>query len=210
MLPGIYLSRCNMSVGMKLYPVNLKIKGQRCLLVGGGKIGHEKIQNLLASEAIVDVVSPQLIPEMELLCSQNKFRWISREFIPADVSDLYVLIIACTNNPLVNQEIYDLSVHSGKLINCVDEPERCNFYVPSIVQCGDLQISISTSGKAPLLSKSLRQHFENIFNETVLTRLETIYQLREEIVGDEKNKSQRIETELKPGIDLFIEQLNWE
>jgi precorrin-2 dehydrogenase/sirohydrochlorin ferrochelatase len=198
-----------MSVGMKLYPVNLKIKDQRCLLVGGGKIAHEKIQNLLASQAVVDVVSPQLIPEMELLWSRNKFRWISREFIATDISDLYGLIIACTNNPKVNQEIYDLSIKSGKLINCVDEPQRCNFYVPSIVQCGDLQISISTTGKAPLLSKSIRQHLENVFNESILTQLETIYHLREEIVEEKSNKSQRIEMELKPEINLFIEQLNW-
>jgi precorrin-2 dehydrogenase/sirohydrochlorin ferrochelatase len=198
-----------MSVIMKLYPVNLKLKDQLCLIVGGGKIAHEKIQNLLASQAAVDVVSPQLFPEMELLWSRNKFRWISREFIPTDISDLYGLIIACTNNPKVNQEIYDLSMQSGKLINCVDEPQRCNFYVPSIVQCGDLQISISTTGKAPLLSKSIRQRLENVFNESILTQLETIYHLREEIVEEKSNKSQRIEMELKPEINLFIEQLNW-
>ncbi len=194
---------------MRLYPVNIKLKGQRCLLIGGGKVAHEKIQNLLASEAVVDVVSPQLIPEMELLCSQQKFSWFEREFIPEDISDRYGLIIASTNNPGVNQQIYDLSVQSGKLINCVDEPQRCNFYVPSIVQCGDLQISISTSGKAPLLSKSIRQHLENVFNESVLDRLETIYQLRAEIVGEKPHKSHRIENELKPVIEHFIEQINW-
>ena len=194
---------------MELYPVNLKLKDQLCLIVGGGKIAHEKIQNLLASEAVVDVVSPQLIPELELLCSQKKFHWISREFIPTDISDLYGLIIACTNNPRVNQEIYDLSIQSGKLINCVDEPQRCNFYVPSIVQRGDLQISISTSGNAPLLSKSIRQHLENVFNETILSKLEAIYQLRKDIVEENKNKSQRIEMELKPEINRFINQLNW-
>ena len=194
---------------MKLYPINLKLKDQRCLIVGGGKIAHEKIQNLLASQAVVDVVSPQLNPEMELLCSRKQFRWFSREFIPADISDLYGLIIASTNNPAVNQEVYDLSIQSGKLINCVDEPQRCNFYVPSIVQCGDLQISISTSGKAPLLSKSIRQHLEYVFNESVLPQLESIYQLRKDIVVENRNKSQRIDMELKPEINLFIEQLNW-
>ncbi len=179
------------------------------MLVGGGKIAFEKIQNLLQSDAIVDVVTPHLIPELELLCSENKFHWISRQFIPADVSDLYSLIIACTNDPVVNQEIYDLSIQSGKLINCVDEPDRCNFYVPSIVQCGDLQISISTSGRAPLLSKSLRQHLELVFNDSLLTQLETIYQLREDIVRSNSQKSVRIENELKPGINLVIENLNW-
>ncbi len=205
----IYRSPSNPSPAMSLYPINLKLKDQRCLLVGGGKIAFEKIQNLLSSEAIVDVVAPHLIPEMEMLCSQEKFHWIPRLFRPSDVSELYSLIIASTNDPDVNQEIYNLSVQSGKLINCVDEPERCNFYVPSIVQCGDLQISISTSGRAPLLSKSLRQYLEGVFNDTVLNQLETIYQLREDIVSSDTNKTLRIENELKPGIDRIIKNLDW-
>ncbi|MEX0983315.1 MAG: bifunctional precorrin-2 dehydrogenase/sirohydrochlorin ferrochelatase [Bacteroidales bacterium] len=194
---------------MILYPVNIKLRGYRCLLIGGGNVAAEKIPSLLRSGAIVDVVAPTLNDEMSALLQQNSFTWKARKFRKSDVSKKYFLIMASTDNPVVNQEIYDRSIKAGKLVNCVDDPDRCNFYVPSITQCGDLQISVSTAGKAPLLSKSLRQFFESVFGQAMKPALEEIYQIRATIVKGENKKQERIRHELKPKIDSFLKNIHW-
>lgn len=194
---------------MILYPVNIKLRGYRCLLIGGGGVAAEKIPALLRSGAIVDVVAPSLNEEMNALHQQYRFKWKARVFRRSDIAKKYFLIMASTDDPVVNQEIYDRSVRAGKLVNCVDDPDRCNFYVPSITQCGDLQISVSTAGKAPLLSKTLRQFFESVFDEAMKPALEEIYQIRATIVKDKQKKQERIRDELKPKIDSLLKNIHW-
>jgi precorrin-2 dehydrogenase/sirohydrochlorin ferrochelatase len=43
------------------------------------------------------------------------------------------------------------------LCNAVDDPPFCDFYFPSVVRRGELQIAISTAGESPALAQRLRK-----------------------------------------------------
>jgi len=138
------------------YSVSLDLNEIPCLVVGGGTIALRKIQSLLFSGAKVTVVSPQVIPEIETF---EGIDIIKREFRPEDLQGKF-LVISATNNRPVNEAVAREARQRNMLVNVVDVPELCNFFVNSQVRRGDLAISISTGGASPALAKRIRRELE--------------------------------------------------
>ncbi|HHT9131554.1 MAG TPA: precorrin-2 dehydrogenase/sirohydrochlorin ferrochelatase family protein, partial [Candidatus Tripitaka californicus] len=74
---------------------------------------------------------------------------------PAGLAGAF-LVIAATDDKEVNQKVWEDAQRHGLLVNVVDQPGLCNFIVPSVVNRGELQISISTGGASPALAKRIR------------------------------------------------------
>src|SRR5437879_1982310 len=127
-----------------LFPIFLKLEGRRVLVVGAGSIAEQKLDGLLRAGTEIHVVAPQAKDSIQQLALDHQLRWSTREFTPSDLAEA-VLVIAATGNPEVNESIYREAEARGVLCNAVDEPERCHFYYPAVVQRGDLQIAISTA-----------------------------------------------------------------
>lgn len=146
-----------------LFPLFLRLDGRQCLLVGAGNIASQKIQGLLGAGAIVHVVAPVAGPVLSEFIREGLVCWSQRVFRSSDL-DGTVLVIAATGDPDVNEVVFREARRRGILCNAVDEPERCDFYYPAVVQRGDLQIAISTAGRSPALAQRIRKELETQFS----------------------------------------------
>jgi precorrin-2 dehydrogenase/sirohydrochlorin ferrochelatase len=145
---------------MDLFPIFLKLTGRRCLVVGAGNLAESKIESLRAAHADVTVIAPWASPRILDLAAAGELTLHQREFSPGDLTpggNAYFLAVTATDDPAVNRAVYLEAVAANILCNAVDDPPFCDFYFPSVVRRGDLQIAISTAGASPALAQRLRK-----------------------------------------------------
>ncbi|HYL09988.1 MAG TPA: bifunctional precorrin-2 dehydrogenase/sirohydrochlorin ferrochelatase [Candidatus Acidoferrales bacterium] len=142
-----------------LFPVFLKLAGMPCLVVGAGHVGQSKIESLLLARAAVRVVAPQATAAVRTLARKERIQWARREFLPADLGGIF-LVVAATSSSALHDQIYRHAKRRGVLCNVVDDPEHCDFYYPAVVRRGPLQIAISTDRHSPSLAQHIRQRLE--------------------------------------------------
>jgi precorrin-2 dehydrogenase / sirohydrochlorin ferrochelatase len=150
------------------YIACLKLRGRRCLVVGGGAIGLEKAEGLLACDGDVVVVAPEAGPELEALAAEGSIAWERRPYRPEDLEGAF-LVIACTDDTDTNIAIYEDAERRAMLVNVVDVPPLCNFILPAIVRTGPLAIAISTAGASPALAKRMKAEVSELFGEEYAT-----------------------------------------
>ena len=150
------------------YIACLKLKGRRCLVVGGGEIGLEKVEGLLACDGDVTLVAPDAVPELEALAREGSIRWERRAYAPTDLEGAF-MVIASTDYTDVNIGIYYDAEKRAMLVNVVDVPPLCNFILPAIVRTGPLAIAISTAGASPALAKRMKAEVSELFGEEYAT-----------------------------------------
>ncbi len=147
------------------YIACLKLRGRRCLVIGGGALGLEKAEGLLACDGDVTVISPDVGPELEALASEGSIGWEPREYAgPEDLEGAF-MAIACTDSTDTNIRIYEDAERRAMLVNIVDVPPLCNFILPAIVRTGPLAIAISTAGASPALAKRIRNQIADEYGE---------------------------------------------
>jgi siroheme synthase-like protein len=147
-----------------LYIACLRLSGRPCLVVGGGEVGLEKVDGLLACDGDVTLVAPQGVPELVDYAREGSIRWERREFRDSDLDGKFVAI-AATANTEVNISVYEGAERRAMLCNVVDVPPLCNFILPAIVRTGPLAIAISTSGASPALAKRLKREIAETYGE---------------------------------------------
>lgn len=145
-----------------LFPLFLKLKKRKCLIIGAGEIGEGKIGGLLATGADVRVVAPTATKRVKKWTREGKIRWLPREFRDSDLLGC-LLVVAATSSSELHKRISRLARRRGVLCNVVDVPELCDFYYPAVVRRGALQIAVSTSGESPALAQRLRKKLEKDF-----------------------------------------------
>jgi len=163
-----------------LYTIALVLQGRRCVVIGGGQVAQRKILSLLESEAEVLVVSEQLTTTIREWVDQQRVQWLARRFQSGDLNGAF-LAIAATNDRTVNEAVAKEAARERVLINVVDDPELCDFYVPAVLKRGDLQIAVSSGGKSPVLSKHVRERLEKQFGEEYGLFLNMVKRLREQM-----------------------------
>jgi siroheme synthase-like protein len=144
------------------YIACLKLTGRRCLVVGGGDIGLEKVEGLLACDGDVALVAPEAHPELERLAEEGSIEWICREYQPGDLEGC-LIAIAATDDSEVNIGVYNDADRRAMLVNVVDVPPLCNFILPAIVRTGPLAVAISTAGASPALAKRMKREISELF-----------------------------------------------
>jgi siroheme synthase-like protein len=147
-----------------LYIACLRLGGRSCLVVGGGDVGLEKVEGLLACAADVTLVAPDAVPVLRELAEEGSIRWERRAFEPADLEGRF-LAIAATSDTDVNIAVYDEAERRAMLVNVVDVPPLCNFILPAIVRSGPLAIAISTAGASPALAKRMKAEIAAAYGE---------------------------------------------
>jgi precorrin-2 dehydrogenase / sirohydrochlorin ferrochelatase len=147
------------------YIACLRLKGRPCKVIGGGALGLEKTEGLLACGGDVTVIAPEVGPELEELAREGSIRWEQREYAgPSDLDKTFI-VIACTDDTDVNIGIYNDAEERAMLVNIVDVPPLCNFILPAIVRTGPLAIAISTAGASPALAKRMKREISELFGE---------------------------------------------
>jgi siroheme synthase-like protein len=148
----------------QLYIACLRLSGRRCLVVGGGPIGLEKVEGLLACGADVTLVAPEAVEELQDYAREGSIRWDQREYRPGDLEGAF-LAIAATSDTELNVGVYEDAEARAMLVNVVDVPPLCNFILPAIVRQGPLAIAISTAGASPALAKRMKREIGEAYGE---------------------------------------------
>nr|BFF40749.1 hypothetical protein BACY1_25540 [Tenacibaculum mesophilum] len=175
-----------------LYPIFLKTASLEVLIVGGGFVAEEKLRFLLKSspDAKVTMVAPFFREETIAIAQKGKVNMINDSY-----NDTYLqgkhLVIATTDVPEVNIQVYKDCRSQNKLVNVADNPPYCDFYMGGIVTKGNVKVAISTNGKSPTTAKRLRQFFEEVIPEDINQLVQNLNSYRKTIKG---NFEQKVET----------------
>ena len=138
------------------YPVFLDVKNRRCVVIGGGNIGEEKVVKLLEYDAKVVVISPEVNEGVKVLADDHRVVWDQREYRPGDLEGAFIAIAATDDNS-VNRQIADEATDRNVLLNVVDVTHLCTFIAPSVVRRGEVTIATSTGGASPALARKFRE-----------------------------------------------------
>ncbi len=147
------------------YIACLKLAERRCLVIGGGDVGLEKVEGLLACDADVTLIAPLAHPALEALAAEGSIQWEKRLYDGAADLEGAFMAIAATDDSEVNIGVYDDAERRAMLVNVVDVPPLCNFILPAIVRSGPLAIAISTAGASPALAKRMKREVAALFGE---------------------------------------------
>ncbi|MFZ3332308.1 MAG: bifunctional precorrin-2 dehydrogenase/sirohydrochlorin ferrochelatase [Candidatus Acidiferrales bacterium] len=147
---------------MSLFPMFVKLRDRLCIVVGGGQVAEAKIPGLIAAEAKIRIIAPDVTDSLAARAREGQIEWLRKTFEPADLAGAY-LVVAAASAIEVNHEVFREAEARGILCNAVDDPDYCHFYYPSVVRRGALQIAISTEGLSPALAQRLRRELEAQF-----------------------------------------------
>jgi len=146
------------------YIACLRLTDRRCVVVGGGEIGLEKVEGLLACHARVVLIAPDAVPELRGLAEEGSIEWIRRDYASGDLEGTFIAI-AATDDTDVNVRVFEDAEERAMLVNVVDVPPLCNFILPAIVRTGPLAIAISTAGASPALAKRIKRQIADEFGK---------------------------------------------
>ena len=175
---------------MSLFPIFLKLTGRRCVVVGAGHLAESKIASLRAADAAVTVIAPQASASIAEQAAAGELTLHSRPYRQGDLAGAF-LVVAATNAPAVNRAVFAEATATGVLCNAVDDPPFCDFYFPSVVRRGDLQIAISTAGNSPALAQQLRKDLNEQLPLDLGDWLADLGNLRREVVAAEPLNEER-------------------
>ena len=143
---------------MDFLPITLNVKGRPCLVVGGGNVAARKVNLLLNAGAKVTVVAPQLCDSLQNHEALSLL-WINRDFAATDLDGM-MLVIAATDDDVINRQVAEHAHQRLMPVNVVDQPDLCSFFMPSIVDRSPVIVSVSTGGASPVLARLLRSRLE--------------------------------------------------
>lgn len=173
---------------MALYPANLKVEGRLCTVIGGGAVAVRKAEALIKCGARVRVIAPALDSAFEPL--HGSFEHVARPYRWGDLEGSFIAIVA-TDDEDTNRAVEEEAHGRHLLLNVVDRPGRCDFYVPSTVRRGDLMVTVSTGGQFPALSRRLRRQLEQEFPEAWSQVLALLGKARRRVVFRIKDEGKR-------------------
>jgi molybdenum cofactor biosynthesis protein MoaC len=146
------------------YIACLRLTGRRCVVVGGGDVGLEKVEGLLLCDGDVVLIAPDAIEPLRELAEEGSIRWVQREYETGDLEETFIGI-AATNDTDMNIRVFEDAERRAMLVNVVDVPPLCNFILPAIHRSGPLAIAISTAGASPALAKRLKREIGETYGE---------------------------------------------
>jgi siroheme synthase-like protein len=147
------------------YIACIKLTGRRCVVVGGGPVGLEKVEGLLLCDADVTLIAPDAVKELRDLAAEGSIRWEQREYAgPSDLEGMFIAI-AATDDTDLNIRVFNDGEKRAMLTNVVDVPPLCNFILPAIWRQGPMAVAISTAGASPALAKRMKREISAAFGE---------------------------------------------
>ena len=166
--------------GITYYPVFLNVEGRKCVVVGGGQVAWRKVRVLLEHGADVEVISPDLCPELAKLVQGREIHALTREYQAGDLENAFVTI-AATDCGDINQRVVVEARRRAVLVNVVDDAKNSDFIVPSYLRRGELTIAVSTGGKSPALARKIRSRLEKELGDEYALVVRLIGEVRAEI-----------------------------
>lgn len=162
-------------------PLVHNFEGMPCLVVGGGKRAARKARWLLKASAKLTIVAVEIEPHFLQRLNEAESIIRQREFRKGDLRPDFHLVIAATDDALLNKQIFELATSQRQLVNCVDDPQHCNVTFPAIVDRSPLLVAVTTSGTVPALSRVVRGWIEQILPMSLPATIALLERLRKPI-----------------------------
>jgi len=182
---------------MGYYPIYLEMTGRHCVVIGGGAVAERKVEALLEAGAAVTVISRILTERLTRWADERKIRHAARSYAPGDIGG-YDLAFVATDDSAINAVVHDEGKNRGVWVNAADDPAHCDFILPSVLRRGALAVAVSTAGKSPALSRSIREELEGHFSDD--------YGLLVELAADVRDELRR--RSLRPSYEAWRRALN--
>jgi precorrin-2 dehydrogenase/sirohydrochlorin ferrochelatase len=182
------------------------------VVVGGGIVANRKVAGLLDAGAFVQVISPELCPELASAARRGDIQVIRREYQGGDLQGAR-LAIAATGDPQVNARIARDGQACGCLVNVVDDPQHSDFILPAVVRRGEMTIAISTGGASPALAHCLRERLEQEIDPGYGELARLLAETRPELLVRFKTSSDRlaaVRSLLESGMLAMLEDQGYE
>ena len=167
---------------MSYYPIFLDLAGRRCAIIGGGAVAERKVEGLLRAGAAITVISPRQTELLNTWATEKKIDVIAREYQPGDLKG-YELAFAATEDKEVNAAVSHEGKTTGVWVNAADDPDHCDFILPSVLRRGELTVAVATGGASPALSRLVREELETYFGADYAVLVEVAAEARKELKG---------------------------
>ncbi len=180
--------------GNDLFPIFLKLEQLRLLIVGGGKVGLEKLQAVVQNSPATKIVlvATEISPAIKELAQYHQSVCLKeRDYEPADLDECDIAIVA-VNDKGLSEIIHADAKQKEKLVNVADTPELCDFYLSSVVKKGNLKIAISTNGKSPTIAKRLKETFNEALPGELDEVLDNMHTIRNRLNGNFEYKVKKL------------------
>ncbi|MFW5789788.1 MAG: precorrin-2 dehydrogenase/sirohydrochlorin ferrochelatase family protein [Bacillota bacterium] len=171
-------------------PAFLNVEDMKVVVVGGGSVARRKIRGLIDSGAEIVIISPEIKNELREMVEAGILEWKPKRYEYGDLEGFW-LVIAATSDSGVNYQVYQEAKDLTQLYNIADRPDLSTFHTAAQVKQGDLQIAISTGGKAPALSGQIRRELEEKFGESFKEYLDFAGEVREWLLVNADVKERR-------------------
>jgi len=172
------------------YPVFLNLKNRLCLIIGGGQVAERKAVILIKYGARVRIIAPSITKRLINLEEKGKLEIIKRDYKKGDLEGAF-MVFAATNKKEINREIKKDAEEMGIIANVVDDPDFCDFIVPSIVKKGPVTIAISTSGILPMFARVFKDEIKQVLTKDHIRYVKKIGRLRKMILKEVLDPKER-------------------
>lgn len=159
--------------------VDLNLKGNLVIVVGGGAEGLKKINSLLTQDCRILVISDKINPQLSHYIKKNKIEFKKVKLKNASFLGNYkpFLVMATTDDKELNRKIVQKAKKMKCYVYASDDPEVSDFSHPSVINIQDaVQIAISTKGRSPIMSRKIKNQAEKVFKKII--KKEDIYQIK--------------------------------
>jgi len=151
------------------YPVFLDVNNRRCVVIGGGDLGEEKVAKLLDYGANVCVISPEINDRVHDMVDDNRLSWMPRRYQPGDLDGAFIAIVTDTSDGKINKTVRDEAEERNVPLNVADVTHLCTWITPAVIRRGDVTVAVSTGGASPALARKFREELSGT-NRTKSTR----------------------------------------
>lgn len=165
---------------MAYYPIFVEMAGRKVLVVGGGNVAQEKVAGLLAADADITVVAPELSPSLQALVEEGRLAYEAHEYREGDMLGYEVCFVA-TDDGSVNAAVSAEGKRNGIWVNAADDPRNCDFILPSVVRQGDVVVAASTGGASPALARRLREDLTAFLSDDYGPLADLLREVRAEV-----------------------------
>ena len=148
---------------MEFLPLFLNLREQDCIIVGGGEVALRKAILLIRAKANLTLVSPQFVSQLQEFSKEGKCKLVQEEFTPEQLEGARI-VIAATDNQMVNIRVANSANKKNLPVNVVDQPKLCSFIMPSIVDRSPVIVAISSSGRSPILTRKIKELNESLIS----------------------------------------------
>ncbi len=159
--------------------MDLNLKENLVIVVGGGAEGLRKVNSLLTQNCKILVISDKINTQLSRYVKEKKIGFKKIKLKNTSFLSKYkpFLVMAATDDKQLNRKIVEKAKKMRCYVYAVDDPKVSDFSHPSVINIEDtVQIAISTGGKSPAMARKLRIEAEKIFKKIV--NKEEIYQIK--------------------------------